>query len=350
MGVEQLVSKESGKLFTGLPFEPELIQCHNVRGRIFRIEDLPRLVQKAPVVWTFHDMWPITGHCCFSLDCERWKTGCGSCPYLRVPVKLRFDFSRLNRWRRRRVYGMIAKRFPGRLHIICPSRWLAELTKQSIAGRFPVHVIGNGIDTDLFVPPSDEKRRELRRKAGLPEGAVAVLYAANLGRGNPFKDYASFEDAMKRIVGTGRKDVVFLVGGDPGSASPPVAAESVRFLGRANTPRQMADFYGTADIFVMATKADNHPLAAMEAHACGLPTVGSNVGGVPEIVDDGATGLLANPQDGKSMAECILALVDDKAMRERFGREGASKARQYFSLLKMIDNYEGLYREVLRGV
>jgi len=88
-GLEQCASQASAHILERLPFVPDLIHAHILRGDLLRIEDLKRLCSFAPVIWTLHDMWAFTGHCAHSFDCTRWQTGCGKCPHLDIYVPLR---------------------------------------------------------------------------------------------------------------------------------------------------------------------------------------------------------------------------------------------------------------------
>jgi glycosyltransferase involved in cell wall biosynthesis len=100
------------------------------------------------------------------------------------------------------------------------------------------------------------------------------------------------------------------------------------------------------DLFVLPTRADNMPIALLEAMACALPVVATNVGGIPEIVADGETGILVEPDDAGALARAIGHLLEDPSRRERLGRKGAARIGEHFEAhavaRRMVDLYERL--------
>src|SRR6185436_13361484 len=117
---------------------------------------LPLLSRSRPIVWRLSDMWALTGHCTHSFSCERWKTGCGSCPILSDYPALKWDTTSLLWKIKRSVYSR------SNINIIAPSKWIAGIAKESpLLGRFPIHRIPNGVDTSIFRPveKSDARQR-----------------------------------------------------------------------------------------------------------------------------------------------------------------------------------------------
>jgi glycosyltransferase involved in cell wall biosynthesis len=151
--------------------EADLVQLHNLHGSYFSYTALPWLTRRRPTVWLLQDQWAMTGHVAYSLDCERWREGCGSCPYLGEYPRLRRDTTALL-WRLKR--GAYRR---SRLTLIVPSRWMLELVQASpLLARFPVHRIPHGVDTDVFRPMP---KLEARRHLGLPEDRPVVLFSAS---------------------------------------------------------------------------------------------------------------------------------------------------------------------------
>ena len=148
----------------------DVVQLHNLHGSYFSFTALPILSGRRPVVWLLHDQWAMTGHVAYSFDCERWRTGCGSCPYLADYPRLGRDTTALL-WRLKRfVYAR------SQLTLVAPSRWLFDLVQASpLLRRFPVRHIPNGIDTGQFAPGS---RDAARRRLNLPRDRRIVFFAA----------------------------------------------------------------------------------------------------------------------------------------------------------------------------
>ena len=100
-----------------------------------------------------------------------------------------------------------------------------------------------------------------------------------------------------------------------------------------------------ADLFVLATRADNHPLTVLEALGCGVPVIASRVGGIPEQLTE-ETGVLVEPGDPEALARAIDALLADPERRTRMGEAAAADARTRFSLERQVDAYLDLYEEL----
>ena len=138
----------------------DVVQLYNLHGSYFSFTALPALTRSRPVFWVLQDQWAMTGHTSYSFDCERWRHGCGECPYLSVYPPLDRDTTAAL-WRlKRAVYRR------SRLTLVVPSRWLEHLTRESpLLRELPVHRIPHGIDTTVFAPGS---QAEARRKLKLP--------------------------------------------------------------------------------------------------------------------------------------------------------------------------------------
>lgn len=274
----------------------DVIQLYNTHGSYFSHTALPLLSHRRPVVWRLSDMWPLTGHSSYSYDCERWRTGCGSCPYLSVYPALRRDTTAfLWRWKRL-VYSQ------SRIVVVAPSRWLEGLVRESpLLSRFPVRLIPNGVDLDRFAPvPRDEARRAL----GLDISRPTVLFATP-DLDDPRKGGALLPEILAPL-GPGIQ--LLAAGGGPAPAGS-------RSLGRLDDAR-LALAYAAADVFVLPTLAENLPNTAIESIACGTPVAAFAVGGVVDAVRHGETGKLVPAGDAKALGAAVSDLLASD-LRER---------------------------------
>jgi L-malate glycosyltransferase len=120
--------------------------------------------------------------------------------------------------------------------------------------------------------------------------------------------------------------------------------ESVQFLGeRTDLPSVLRG----ADLFLLPSETESFGLAALEAMSCGVPVIASRVGGVPEVVIDGETGLLAPVGDIPAMATHVVRLLADAPLRTRMGADGRKRAEAVFPLEATVGKYEALYRRLL---
>ncbi len=342
-GIEQCASWSSKHLLDKLPFTPDIILGHTLRTDLIRLEDLYR-ISKVPMVWTLHDMWAVTGHCAYPLDCTKWQRNCRKCPYPDIYVPVAHDMSILNQWRRKIIFKKIARSKEARLHLVSPSRWLKNQLSKSIARDVPVHVINYGIDTDLYHPLPEEQRLSLRNKLHIPENAFVVLHAAHKGKSNPFKDYDTFAKAMQILEQSAPKDFYIIEVGneDNGTAVP-----DGRNFGLLYDQQQMMEIYNCADVFIHTTNADNLPVAILEAMACGVPVIGSRIGGVPEEIEDGRTGFVVDPQTPKAITDAVVWLAEHADEHALFGKAGRQKAEKHFAIERMLDDYLSLCEHIL---
>jgi glycosyltransferase involved in cell wall biosynthesis len=314
------------------PRPPDVLHLHNLHGGYFDLAALPELSAGQPTVVTMHDEWLYTGHCANSLDSERWLTGCGSCPHLDSYPALRVDGTSGNWKRKAAIYERL------RLHVVCPSAHLLNRAQQSMLAPAIVSasVIPNGVDLALFSPGD---RDEARTQLGLPHGTSVIVFAAPGVRTNPYKDFATLRAALELL------DVpVLAVALGEGGAEEQLGEARLCSEPFADRER-VAVFLRAADLYVHPTRADNHPLAVLEALACGVPVVASRVGGIPEQLRDD-TGILVDPGEPEALARAIAELLGDELRRREMGAAAAADARDRFDGQRHVDAYLELYAAV----
>jgi glycosyltransferase involved in cell wall biosynthesis len=289
----------------------DVVHAHAIHGGWFSYPAIAGITRAKPTVLTLHDMWPFTGHCSFSYDCERWRTGCGSCPYPETFPGIERDGTAVEHRIKRRVWGR------SDLVVVTPSRWLADLARESMLGRFDVRVIPHGIDTATFAPAPD--RAAVRARLGVPEGHTALMFAATaLARPHGDElDRKGGDLLMAALAGLSpsarQRCTAILMGG--GSADMAARLRAAGFhvvdAGWVMDESTKAELYSAADAFVFPTRADNAPLVIVEALACGTPVVSFDVGGVGEAVRAGETGVVVPPGDIAALTEVLERAVGD---------------------------------------
>jgi glycosyltransferase involved in cell wall biosynthesis len=321
-----------GVLGDGWLKDADVVQLHNLHGSYFAFTALPALSRGRPIVWQLHDQWGLTGHVAYSLDCERWRAGCGSCPYLGEYPRLQRDTTALL-WRLKdAVYARSS------LNLVVPSRWMAELVRASpLLGRFPVHHIPTGIDTQVFRPgPQDEARRRF----GLPlDRRIVFFAAAHLNERR--KGLHLLVEALRRM-----DDPPLLVVAGNGTVASPVESRS---LGTISDESVLADAYRAADLFAVPTLADVLTQTAPESIACGTPCVSFDRGGVIDIVRHLDTGYQAAFADVDAFARGLATLLGDRDLRSRLRRRCREVAEREFAVDLQVRRYVGLYEEALAG-
>lgn len=315
----------------------DLINLHWIAGFVDYGSFFARVPGHIPIVWTFHDMNPFTGGCHYDEGCGRFVERCGRCPQL--GSKNLHDLSR-QIWRRKRnIFQQIE---PDRLHIVTPSLWLAEEAKRSsLLGRFSSSVIPYGLDTDTFSPRDPSIARAVLE---LPQSAKVVLYVAG-STDNQRKGFVFLTEALSELSELPNLFLVSLGGGKPALNS----HINHLHLGYAENDRLLSFVYSAADVFVISSVQDNFPNTVLEALACGTPVVGFSVGGIPEMVRSGVTGLLAPPGDERALAEAISQLLENEAARAEMSANCRRIATEEYSLEIQANRYIKLYEALTNG-
>jgi glycosyltransferase involved in cell wall biosynthesis len=317
---------------------PNVLHLHNLHGGYFDLRELPTLSHALPTVITLHDTWLTAGHCAYTLGCPRWLTGCGECPDISRPMAIPRDSSAAN-WRRKRdIYAR------SRLFIAGPSRWVLQAAAESILAEATAEqfLIPNGVDTAVFAPGD---KAEARRMLGLDPEAFLVMFTAGGERPNPFKGTATVLAAVPGVSAqiVGRR-VVFLALGGVETSLPGDHVVRVPFV---EDPATVARYLQASDIYIHMAVGDNQPLAILEALACGTPVVASAVGGIPEIIADGVTGVLVPMHDTDALTAAIVSLANDSDRLHAMGSAAAAYAKANLTVDRMVDAYLAMYQAML---
>ena len=273
---------------------PDVVHLHNLHGHNCDLEMLMAYFRetKTKLVWTFHDCWAFTAYCPHFVmaGCEKWKTGCHHCSQRRT---FSWFFDRSG-W----LYEKKKQAFSGLdMTIVTPSEWLAGLVKESFLKEYPVVVVNNGIDLNVFKPtPSD-----FRQNHGIREDQVLLLGVA-IGW-HPRKGADVFMRLARRLD-PDRFRIVMVGTDDKIDRQLP---ENIISIHRTANQAELAQIYTAADLFVNPTREDTFPTVNMESLACGTPVLTYRTGGSPEILDD-KTGMVVDCDDEEALYDAIMRI------------------------------------------
>jgi glycosyltransferase involved in cell wall biosynthesis len=234
----------------------------------------------------------------------------------------------------------------GRMHALFANNQAAidQLAEEG-ASREHLHLIRNGIDLARFASPLP--RESVRSSLGTPADAVVFVCVANL---IAYKGHADLIDALAAAQDMPPWEL-WCVGRDDGigrelarRAEAAGLAARIRWLGaRPDVP----DLLAAADVGVLASHEEGFPNAIVEAMAAGRPVVATKVGGVPEAVIDGVTGIVVPPRDQAALAAALARAAREPALRTRMGDAGRARVGETFTLAVCVEAYARVYRELL---
>lgn len=320
--------------YTESPLQGDILHLHWINSWLDWPSLFGSLPPSLPIVWTLHDMNPITGGCHHHDGCEGFHARCGNCPQLKYSGSN--DVSRL-------IFDAKQEAYRGKnLHIVTPSRWLQRHAEASglMADAASVRTIYNSLDVQEFSPVG---QAEARNALGLPlDKTILSFGAASLN--NRRKGLQEFVTAVSLL--NDRSDILCLgLGADKSSTLRNVLPD-FRITGFLTEPRELALVYSASDVFVLPSLGENMPQMVVEAMACGTPVAAFDVGGVSEIVIPGQTGALAPRGDCQALAASIQSLIDDPDRRQTMERAARQLVVREFDLHKQTQKYLDLYHEI----
>ena len=306
-------------------YDPDVIHLHNIHGYYINIETLFDYLKTCgkKIIWTLHDCWAFTGHCSHftAAKCEQWKTQCSHCSQIRnYPACYTFGNVKRNFERKKAAFTGVPN-----MHIVTPSKWLANVVKDSFLREYHIRVITNGIDLNIFKPT----KSDFREKYGLQNKTIILGAASVWNERKGFNDFLNLSEIIDNdtcivLVGVNKKQLKIL-------------PENIIGIERTNNVKELAEIYTAADVFVNPSRQETMGLVSVEAMACGTPIVVSNLTAVPEVVTPYG-GLILE----ELSAEAIKSGIDSVRNMLLYPRKNA---QEYEKSLKYL-NYLELYNSV----
>lgn len=317
--------------------DANVIYLHYINSGFLNTKSVLKILKKGkPVIWFLHDMWPFTGGCHHSFDCDKYKVLCLQCPNLIRPHE--FDLSR-------KVFEPkieIVKYT--NLSIVAPSSWLSRCSADSrLFGGFRNENIPNTLHTNVFYP---EDIIASRQEFNLPTDKKLILFGAVDAINNPYKGWEYLVKAINSLCYN--KDEVQLVifGSDGNSKIKDSFKYKTTFVGYISDDEILNKLYNAVDVFLLPSLADNFPNTLLESLFCGTPCVGFDVGGVGDLVVTGTTGYLAKPLDSDDLAQGICEVLDNLNLTKE---DIITFAVSHFGHKIVVDKHVNLIRNILEG-
>lgn len=319
---------------------PDIIHLHNIHGYYLHYPTLMKYLAyeyKGKIIWTFHDLWPITGHCphYIAVNCKKWMTGCNHCPNKkRYPVSLGLDGSRKNYEKKKELFTSLSN-----LTITVPSEWMASQVRQSFMGKYPVEVIHNGIDTVVFdhnrlaVDSYTESSRCVG-KTSWSDKKILLSVASIWDERKGLKDLVALSDKLNDdyvmvIVGLSKNQISRLPKGVIG-------------ITRTENIDELVSLYSRAHIFINPSLEESFSLVTVEALSCGCPCIVLDTSAVAELVNDD-NGVVIHSHKPEDYLDAIKSIENRGYSRESVRATALKYDNKY-----MLEGYMRLYGEVPR--
>ena len=311
--------------------DPDIVHLHWVAGEMLSIADIGRIHK--PVVWTLHDMWAFCGAEHYTTD-MRWRAG-----YRRDNRPSHESGLDLNRW----TWERKRRHWQKPMHIVAPSRWLADCVRESALMRdWPVTVIPNAIDTDRWQPLDQGLARTL---LGVPTDVPLLLFGAMGGGRDPRKGFDLLLEALSYLRGE-VKDLHLVIFGQMEPKDPPDLGFPIHYTGHLHDDLSLRTLYSAADVMVLPSRQDNLPNTGVEAQTCGTPVVAFNTGGLPDIVEHRHTGYLARAFEPEDLAQGIRWVIekgDEAGLRDN----ARARAVERFAYPTVAEQYQRVYASAI---
>jgi glycosyltransferase involved in cell wall biosynthesis len=330
-----LASKAATKVFVEKVkrIKPDIIHLHNIHGYYINIEILFDCLKElnCPVIWTLHDCWPITGHCTHFMfvGCEKWKTGCYKCPQkTRYPASYFIDRSKKNYILKKELFNSLSN-----LTLVPVSKWLSGILKDSFLQNYPIKVINNGINTEVFKP---SKNTDFRFKHGFEKKFILLGVASIWDERKGLKDFIELSKLLNSdyqivLVGLTKKQIEQL-------------PENILGIERTESVEALAEIYTSCDVFINPTYEDNFPTTNLESLACGTPVITYKTGGSPEAIDE-STGIVVEQGNINKLIEAIKQIQQNG--KQHYSDACVKRAHRLYKKEDRYREYIDLYEELL---
>ena len=320
--------------------EADIIHLHWVNQGMLSLKDLKKILQSGkPIVWTMHDMWPCTGICHHARECDNYHKECHHCPYL-YNGGAKKDLSHQTFKKKKELYQLSPITF-----ITC-SQWLKERAGQStLLDQHPIVHIPNPIKTNLFTP---RNKVEARQKCNLPTDKKLILFGS-VKITDKRKGIDYFIESCKILAEKHPKLVNNLgvaVYGKESEQLKSLVPFQVYALDYISNEKELVNVYNAVDLFVTPSLEENLPNTIMEAMACGIPCVGFNVGGIPEMIDHLHNGYVAEYKSAEDFANGIHWTLSESEYQS-LSEEARRKVTSSYSESTIAKKYIEVYNKII---
>lgn len=283
---------------------PDVIQLHNIHGYYLNLDILFKYLRKCnkKIFWTLHDCWAFTGHCTHFTypKCEKWKECCKECVRKReYPASFILDNSEKNYKHKKELFTGIKN-----MTLITPSEWLKNLVKQSFLKDYPVIVINNGINLNVFKP---NNTINIYEKYKIPKDKKIILGVAAIW--SKSKGMDDFIELSKKID---RDFIIILVGVNDKQIKK--LPDNIIGIKRIENTIELTNLYTNACTLFNPSKEESFSLVTIEAMACGTPVIAYDNSAVKELINN-KNGICLSSKDGKNNIDKVVKYIKQQEVK-----------------------------------
>lgn len=311
--------------------QPDVIHLHNIHDHWLNYPLLFEYLAKAdiPVIWTQHDLWATTGHCAFSVaGCEKWKSGCYECHA--IPHYC-LDKSKRNYKLKKNAFTSVRN-----MTIVPVSEWLGTQIQQSFLKEYPMKVIKNGVDIEVFQPiPS-----AVMDKYGCCSKHILLGVSSVWPECKGLKDFVRLSEMLPDdyrivLVGLTKEQISQLPSNMTG-------------IERTDSQLELAQLYSSAEIVLSLSSFETFGLTIAEGMACGTPAVVYGNAALPELITP-ITGRIVTSGDLQELYSTVLEMVKIN-FKSLHTADCRRRAEECFDKNKSCESCILLYNRILSGI
>ena len=319
--------------------EADIIHLHWINQGMLSLNDIRKILQSGkPVVWTMHDMWPCTGICHHARECDKYHQECHHCPYIYKGGSKK-DLSNQVFKKKKELYQLAPITF-----ITC-SQWLKGRAGQSaLLNGHTIVDIPNPINTSLFKP---QNTVAARNRMGLPTDKKLILFGS-VKVTDKRKGIDYFIESCKLLAEKHpelKEELGVVVYGKNSEQLKPLIPFQVFPLDFISSDKDLVNVYNAVDLYVTPSLEENLPTTIMEAMACGVPCVGFNVGGIPEMIDHLHNGYVAEYKSAEDLANGVIWTLNESEYHT-LSEEACRKAVSNYSESTVAKKYIDVYNKI----
>jgi glycosyltransferase involved in cell wall biosynthesis len=305
----------------------DVIHLQIVHDGTLDLHTIHRIIAEKPTVWTWHDPWPMTGHCIYPMDCKNWSSGCGNCPDLLRPFSIAKDKTRENRLEKKKVLG-------GNYILHVATEWFANLVESDPVATHPTPtVLPFGI-SDNWVTKLN--KLESREKLGISENNFVIgLRSVS----EPQKNLELVQSALK-FIPTGTKLTILTIQ-NLGAFNAFKDGFEVVEIPWTNNNETLAEFYSSLDLFIMPSRWETFGFMALEAMSYGIPVSALSGTAISEVCDIKENGYPISENSGLALADIILRAIESPEQVRYLGDKSmrfVSESRDYKKFLRSLSD------------